>query len=274
MFLSVHNEVIPKDLCDSILKVFNSSTDVKFKEASLNGKITPSYRNNYDLKITDENLHQKLWSCIYKYLPVIYQNKNLIGYDKYKVYALKYEPGQFFKKHTDGYSFDKKGNKSLLTVQIYLNDDFKGGETTFFENSELSSKTFVYKPQKGGICIFDHKILHEGNVLIEGIKYCLRFNVIYDIMPISLMMTDYMDINTYQNIRYKLMEPAVTISSNSNYNTIPGNYKEIKYDLLYDICNVCGCAVNIDDKLCKCGGNVNKNEYVYSFRKKGMWIPK
>ena len=263
-------DAIPTELCQSTINFLEHSK--VFKEATLNGEKIPHFRNNLDCKITDETIQKKLWKYVYPHIPTIYKARQLVGFDKYKVYALKYEPGQFFKTHTDGWSFDKKGNKSLLTVQIYLNGDFQGGETKFY-NGHVP---YIFTPTKGSLCIFDHDILHEGCILDKGIKYCLRFNVLYDAVKISSLLTSYMDYNTYLGIRYSFMQKAIFVKSNgSPISNTPGGFIENKYDLNYDECELCSSCINIESNLCNnCGGIVKKNDYVYNFRKKGMWMPK
>ncbi len=83
----------------------------------------------------------------------------------------KYDPGMEFKKHTDKVNQDKHGRRSVMTVCIYLNDDFEGGETCFYDNDRI---THVVVPKTGKACIFDHNLTHCGNKVINGNKYLLR----------------------------------------------------------------------------------------------------
>jgi len=54
---------------------------------------------------------------------------------------------------------------------IYLNDDFKGGETKFND--------LIVAPKKGTALIFYHYLEHEGSEVIEGTKYVLRTDIMY-----------------------------------------------------------------------------------------------
>lgn len=56
----------------------------------------------------------------------------------------KYQKGDFFKMHLDGGHVQIEDDRSVLSLMIYLNDDFKGGNTVFYENGE----EFVIKPKK------------------------------------------------------------------------------------------------------------------------------
>ena len=63
------------------------------------------------------------------------------------------------------------GDESLMTLMIYLNGGARGGETRF-ENATIT-------PEAGLALIFDHYLLHEGALVVEGQKYVLRSDVMY-----------------------------------------------------------------------------------------------
>jgi hypothetical protein len=81
---------------------------------------------------------------------------------------------------------------SLFTFLIYLNDEFEGGETTFFLPSarEGSMNAYPVKPIQGSIALFPHgetegSLLHEGTGVRKGdqpsAKYVIRTDVLYDV---------------------------------------------------------------------------------------------
>jgi len=74
---------------------------------------------------------------------------------------------------------------SLLTVLIYLNSgngiDFMGGETSFWDASNLSKQTFTdIIPQVGTVVIFEHDLYHSGQKLHWGTKYVLRTDLLFE----------------------------------------------------------------------------------------------
>jgi hypothetical protein len=122
-------------------------------------------------------------------------------YDKLRIY--KYEVGEAFPEHID---YKVKRNiidtttqkeycqQSFLTLLIYLNDDFIGGETgywpihngihcRFLRNMEkqLPKKNHqVSITPKIGMCVVqDQNILHEGIPTTKGTKYILRTDIIH-----------------------------------------------------------------------------------------------
>jgi hypothetical protein len=71
---------------------------------------------------------------------------------------------------------------------IYLNDEFEGGETTFFMPSAKEGVMNAYpvKPVMGGVVMFPHgetagALLHEGTGVRKGAKYVIRTDVLYDV---------------------------------------------------------------------------------------------
>ena len=102
--------------------------------------------------------------------------------------VLKYEPGGYFAPHQDG-SFvrmqgtrplvsGEPGDRSFMTLMLYLNTPAKGGDTNFMSRRDQSQVSPV-APQTGAALLFDHNIMHEGAMLESGVKYAIRTDVMY-----------------------------------------------------------------------------------------------
>jgi prolyl 4-hydroxylase len=77
----------------------------------------------------------------------------------------KYVKGQFFDKHLDGCFIQDEQTKSFYTLNIYLNDNFVGGDTRFYFENILS-----VQPVAGLAVLFDHQTksyLHDGAIIDE-----------------------------------------------------------------------------------------------------------
>jgi hypothetical protein len=85
----------------------------------------------------------------------------------------RYEPGQHFGPHQDQSYFGPAGEKSLLTLMVYLNEGFGGGETDFPEQNE------IIVPRTGTALLFQHMLLHAGRRVSSGTKLVLRSDVLY-----------------------------------------------------------------------------------------------
>lgn len=86
----------------------------------------------------------------------------------------RYQPGEEFKKHADGINQDKYGNRSRFTVNIFLNDDFTGGETEFWVQGAGHKVAY---PKTGRGAIFSRETLHCENRVLTGQKFLIRTDV-------------------------------------------------------------------------------------------------
>jgi hypothetical protein len=59
---------------------------------------------------------------------------------------------------------------------IYLNDDFIGGHTVFYNDKWSVIKTIT--PKKGMAILFDIDIWHKANKIEEGNKYWIGMEII------------------------------------------------------------------------------------------------
>lgn len=149
-----------------------------FDEAPINvgfGKtqIQKEVRNNSRVIIDDEILAFEIWQDVREYLPKVINGRVALGLnERFRFY--RYEPGQKFAFHMDGYYRRDNGEQSMLTFMIYLNEDFEGGETTF-----MNGDNTTIKPENGMVLVFNHTLFHEGSEVIKGKKYVLRSDVMF-----------------------------------------------------------------------------------------------
>ena len=87
----------------------------------------------------------------------------------------RYDVGQRFAPHTDGYFERTNGERSHFTFMVYLNDGFEGGATAFHH----SKPSLRVTPVRGMALVFYHRQLHEGMPVVKGRKYVLRTDVMY-----------------------------------------------------------------------------------------------
>ena len=91
-----------------------------------------------------------------------------------------YRPGGLFSLHQDGVHQDPKtGDRSVKTLSVFLNDDYEGGETEFFEGNNLTSaeSVFLGVPETGKAILFPREVYHRGNKVVNGDKYLLRTDI-------------------------------------------------------------------------------------------------
>ncbi|ESP04160.1 hypothetical protein LOTGIDRAFT_170992 [Lottia gigantea] len=134
---------------------------------------------NSDRCIVDSHEEaEKIWQRIKDFIPSEWKKRSVLGLNE-RLRFLRYDAGGFFKPHYDGNYIRENGEKSYITILLYLNEGFDGGSTTFL--SAMNEEERVeFVPQTGTILVFQHDILHEGSKLINARKYALRTDVMFD----------------------------------------------------------------------------------------------
>ncbi len=131
-------------------------------------------RNNDRVIFDDKKLAAAVFERVRPFLPATLNEWALLELnERFRFY--RYEGGQYFKWHKDGSHTRSEEEASLLTLMIYLNEDYTGGSTAF--------RWETIKPEKGMALVFPHLMLHQGATVEEGVKYVLRTDVMYKKRP-------------------------------------------------------------------------------------------
>ncbi|KAI0404631.1 prolyl 4-hydroxylase [Xylaria palmicola] len=156
--------------------------------------------------VVDQAFHDALWKRVSPYIPSQVGGRKARGINRrFRVY--RYVPGAEYRCHFDGgwppsgvdpktgaYVYDASPasakQSSLFTFLVYLNDEFDGGETTFFTPSirEGVMNAYPVRPTMGSVALFPHgdakgALLHEGTGVKKGAKYIIRTDVEFDVEP-------------------------------------------------------------------------------------------
>lgn len=176
--------VLSKEECDALIK---HTKKMGYEEALVNVGF------GRQKKMTDvRNSERCIWDTfeesgnifnrIKPYLPPVWKHRKIVALNE-RLRVLYYQPGQYFKPHFDGEYRRPNGERSYITIQVYLNEGFKGGETTFMDAPDKELCPVV--PKTGSVLVFQHDILHEGSTLIAGEKYTIRTDVMYSAAQID-----------------------------------------------------------------------------------------
>ena len=117
-----------------------------------------------------------------------YQVNNCFRYNQYV------GPSIGFRPHRDATYIQNEDHRSILTILIYLNDNYHSGQTIFLKSHTKRQKgqtvpdelvggyheRYVYQPKAGSVLIFNHNLIHLGNEIFESdIKYVIRSDLIF-----------------------------------------------------------------------------------------------
>jgi len=131
-------------------------------------------RDNSRVIVDDLDLAADWWHRAKSLLIEDWFGWKLVGLnERFRFY--RYDIGQRFAPHTDGYFERPNGERSHFTFMVYLNDGFKGGATAFHQ----SRPSLLITPERGMALVFYHRQLHEGMPVVQGRKYVLRTDVMY-----------------------------------------------------------------------------------------------
>jgi hypothetical protein len=133
-------------------------------------------------------------------LPNQYGDRHITGINpRFRFY--KYHPGYMLGMHQDvgmyplsyvdedgelRYNYSQDTQMSLMSLLIYLNEDFVGGCTSFFnldEDQNVVNKIPIV-PKCGDAVVFwhgDHPLspYHEGSLVENGVKYIIRTDILF-----------------------------------------------------------------------------------------------
>ncbi|GBC08919.1 hypothetical protein RclHR1_08490013 [Rhizophagus clarus] len=180
------DNVLTLEECNALINLTENDPNIKYEEALLNigeGKqiSAKDVRNSSRYIRDDFIISSQIFNRISHLLPQTWKWGNRtfpLSCLNERLRFLKYKKGEYFKCHQDGmYGRDDGSETSFVTLQLYLNEGFQGGETTFLNNL-LNAKVPVI-PKPGRALVFEHNIFHEGSKLIDGIKYVIRTDVMY-----------------------------------------------------------------------------------------------
>lgn len=134
--------------------------------------------------VDDEERAKELWERVKGFLPPDLRFGGFVPRElNERLRFLRYDPGDYFVSHFDGSyrhpsGHPKAGDRSYLTLQLYLNEGFEGGTTRLFADSR-ETDYFDVVPKTGSVFIFEHVMNHAGELLIQGRKYTVRTDIMF-----------------------------------------------------------------------------------------------
>jgi len=166
----VVEDFLSQNECEEMITLSESLT---YEKAKIDiGKLVTEARNNDRVFYENKDLAKELFEKAKDYLVPKIGNSTVLELNElFRFY--RYEKGHYFRGHQDGNFIRNDKEASYFTFLIYLNQNYKGGETNFLEHK--------IKPKQGMLLIFLHKLYHEGSEVKEGIKYVLRTDVMYQL---------------------------------------------------------------------------------------------
>lgn len=141
----------------------------------------------------DAGLGKQMYERVKNFLPAQFNEKSLCGFaNKVRVLRYKCEEQDFLYPHYDKACIENDGTSTLLTVQLYLNEGFGGGQTRFLDASKYemeNAQAFYHannlpegddvQPETGLIVVHAHNVYHCAMPTLHATKYALRIDILY-----------------------------------------------------------------------------------------------
>ena len=181
--IEIIEDLLTSEACDDYIRFSEAR---RYEEAPVStdrGAIMmKDLRNNDRVMLDDPKLSGQFYDRLAGALPPRFDKKwRPVGLNE-RLRFYRYDVGQLFDWHRDGYYERPNGERSFFTFMIYLNDDFEGGGTSFRDDGygQGRSGCFTVKPKKGMGLLFHHPLVHRGDAVAAGRKYVLRTDVMYE----------------------------------------------------------------------------------------------
>lgn len=178
LFLRDFKKALDTDMCDEIIKVFNSQVDlgcsvkrhdtirrdtqqqfnsideVSLRNTEIAGKFFKILEESVTTYLKDLGLDQVLRDGVW-FKDMLVQRSEADKFESYSTWHCEVS----HKDYSD----------RALTYLIYLNDDYEGGETQFMYQK------YNKVPEKGSLMIFPAGFthVHRGNMITKGTKYVI-----------------------------------------------------------------------------------------------------
>ncbi|XP_078582749.1 uncharacterized protein LOC144865702 [Branchiostoma floridae x Branchiostoma japonicum] len=184
------DNVFSKEECEELIR---QTEEQGYEVAMLNvggGRqiLATDYRNSERCIMDSAERAEQIWERIKQYVPRRWARRKVLGLNE-RLRFLKYGPGNYFHPHMDGSYRRENGERSYLTLMLYLNEGSTGGATNFispmFATGDKIKEKVPVIPKPGRVLVFQHDIYHEGEEVTAGVKYAMRTDVMYGAEPVQ-----------------------------------------------------------------------------------------
>jgi hypothetical protein len=202
------NNFYKKEELDGLLKEI---LKYKWKQIDINGytkfdnKYNKEYKGSKRLTFYSEDLSDLIWGELKNIIPKyrIFDKEN-IDVEKNSIWKpiginplfrlMKYKKGSILVPHYDAPYIQSEKEKTLTTIVLYLTTN-KSGATRFLKDNrkehnykdnneiKINDNDILIKelPEIGKIIVFDHRLYHDSELLIEDEnKIILRTDILYE----------------------------------------------------------------------------------------------
>jgi predicted 2-oxoglutarate/Fe(II)-dependent dioxygenase YbiX len=174
-YILIVDKIISTELCDTIIKEYHNSDEWEVSRIQY-GVVNLDIRNVSSIELSSASviadkpnralIDAELFKSVSIALKTYNEKYNHVHISKDTGYTLlRYNTGQFYKEHVD----HSLTNVRTLSCAIILNDDYEGGEFSFFNNQ------LKYSLKKGSAILFPSNFMYPHQILpvTKGVRYSI-----------------------------------------------------------------------------------------------------
>lgn len=175
-YIQVFENVVSDELCDAILHEFSNEQEwvqtmvgkgVEDRTIRSATTIVMSYPHTIEVnKLVRAELDAKMFTCASSVIASYNKKFPLAKIEEDSGYELlRYKEGEFYTEHIDSF----KGRPRAVSCSFALNDDYEGGEWSFFNREK------IIKVPKGAAVLFPSNFMypHEIMPVTKGTRYSI-----------------------------------------------------------------------------------------------------
>lgn len=175
-YIKVYKNAISKKLCDRVIEEYKNCDKWEYGKIG-GGGINTDIRNVRNINISHpeiiqynqeirQNLDKDLYEVVAKLLAKytkIAPHTTIVKDSGYTL--LEYAAGCFYNQHTDHFELEPRS----ISCSLNLNDEYTGGEFTFFDNE------ITYSLGKGDVIMFPSNFMypHAIKPILSGTRYSI-----------------------------------------------------------------------------------------------------
>jgi hypothetical protein len=166
--MKIYENIFTKDECDYIINLIKETYQLEdfliYDPEKKIKTIQPEYSQRKGINFFDE----RLGFVEDRFLKLCNQDISDVEYTKINIYRFnQYIKDEYINYHGD---FHAMSEGALITIGLFLNEDYEGGEFWYKEN-EIE---YEVKQKMGSVIVFDAGISHKITPVISGIRYSIN----------------------------------------------------------------------------------------------------
>jgi prolyl 4-hydroxylase len=167
------DDALTPEQCDDYIARFRAGSAEVAPVIGRHGvAVDLAVRSNTRVMWDDPDEADRIVSVLGSTVPQKWKHERLVGGNpRLRIY--QYAVGEHHGTHWDTVVELPHGIASRITLVLYLNDSFDGGDTEF---PELGRRV---TPRRGRALLFQHRVLHTALAVTRGTKYVLRTDILY-----------------------------------------------------------------------------------------------